>query len=110
MLFIDNTYIMSIRRSSVFKKWLKKLKDARARFRINARIRRLENGNPGDVEPAGEGISEMRIDYGPGYRLYYKEVGKEIILLLCGGDKTTQQEDIKNAKKIAAAYIPNEED
>jgi putative addiction module killer protein len=101
---------MVIRRSSVFKKWIKKLKDAKAMFRINARIRRLEDGNPGNVEPAGDGISEMRIDYGPGYRVYYREVGKEIILLLCGGDKTTQQEDIKKAKKIAAAYFPNEED
>jgi len=101
---------MAMRRSSVFKRWIKKLKDVRAIYRINARIKRLENGNPGDVEPAGEGISEMRIDYGPGYRVYYKEVKKEIILLLCGGDKTTQQEDIKNAKKIAAAYDSNEED
>jgi putative addiction module killer protein len=89
---------------------MKKLKDARAIFRINARIKRLENGNPGDVEPAGEGISEMRIDYGPGYRVYYKEIGKEIILLLCGGDKTTQQEDIKNAKRVAVAYDFDEED
>jgi putative addiction module killer protein len=89
---------------------MRKLKDARAIFRINARIKRLEDGNPGDVEPVGEGISEMRIDYGPGYRVYYKEVRKEIILLLCGGDKTTQQEDIKNAKKTAAAYNPDEED
>jgi putative addiction module killer protein len=101
---------MPIRRSSVFKKWIKKLTDERARFRINARIRRLEDGNPGDVKPAGEGISEMRIDYGCGYRVYYKEFGKEIILLLCGGDKTTQQEDIKNAKKIAAEYNSDEED
>ncbi|MDR2717127.1 MAG: type II toxin-antitoxin system RelE/ParE family toxin [Treponema sp.] len=101
---------MAVRRSSVFKKWMKKLKDARAIFRINARIKRLENGNPGDVEPAGEGISEMRIDYGPGYRVYYKEIGKEIILLLCGGDKTTQQEDIKNAKRVAVAYDFDEED
>jgi len=110
MLYIDNTYIMAVRRSSVFKKWIKKLRDARARYRINARIRRLEDGNPGDVEPVGEGISEMRIDYGPGYRVYYKEVRKEIIVLLCGGDKTNQQEDIKEAKKIAADYNPDEED
>jgi len=101
---------MTVRKSSVFKKWIRKLKDARARYRINARIRRLEDENPGDVEPAGEGISEMRIDYGPGYRVYYKEVIKEIIVLLCGGDKTTQQEDIKEAKKIAATYDPDEED
>ena len=93
-----------IRRSSVFIKWLKKLRDPQARTRIVARIKRLENGNPGDVEPAGKGISEMRIDYGPGYRVYYKDTGKEIIILLCGGDKTTQDADIANAKKIARLY------
>lgn len=95
---------MVVRRSDVFKKWIKKLRDERARYRINARIKRLETGNPGDVEPVGEGISEMRIDYGPGYRVYYKEVGLEIIILLCGGDKRTQDEDIQNAKKIIVAY------
>jgi len=108
--YIDNICIMPVRRSSVFKKWIKKLKDVRAIYRINARIKRLEGGNPGDVEPVGEGVSEMKIDYGPGYRVYYKEVRKEILVLLCGGDKTTQQEDIKNAKKIAAEYKPDEED
>ena len=101
---------MRVRKSSVYKKWIKKLGDERARYRINARIERLESGNPGDVKPAGEGITEMRIDYGPGYRVYYKDFGKEIIILLCGGDKTTQQEDIKNAKKIAAAYNSYEEE
>ena len=86
------------------------MRDERARYRINARIRRLENGNPGDVRPVGEGILEMRIDYGPGYRVYYKDSGKEILVLLCGGDKSTQQEDAKNAKEIAAAYNPDEEE
>ena len=100
---------MKTRKSSVYKKWIKGLQDERAIYRINARIKRLEEGNPGDVKPAGEGISEMRIHYGPGYRVYYKDTGKEIIILLCGGDKTTQQEDIKNAKKIIAAYKLNEE-
>jgi len=93
-----------IRRSDVFDKWLKKLKDDRAVARINTRIDRLAEGNPGDVEPAGEGISEMCIDYGPGYRVYYKDTGREIIILLCGGDKTTQQADITKAKKIARLY------
>ncbi|GHV76945.1 toxin, RelE family protein [Spirochaetia bacterium] len=93
-----------IRRSSVYKKWLKKLKDREAIVRINTRVRRLADGNPGDVKPAGEGISEMRIDYGPGYRVYYKDTGKEIIILLCGGDKSTQQADIATAKEIAATY------
>jgi len=80
------------------------LRDGRARFRIVKRIDRLAKGNPGDVEPAGEGISEMREDYGPGYRVYYKDTGKEIIILLCGGDKRTQDADIANAKKIAKRY------
>jgi len=80
------------------------LRDRQARYRIIARIKRLENGNPGDVKPVGEGISEMRIDYGPGYRVYYKDTGREIIILLCGGDKRTQQEDIAEAKKIARSY------
>jgi len=93
-----------IRRSSEFIIWLKKLRDSRARDRIYRRIKRLAEGNPGDVEPAGEGISEMRIDYGPGYRVYYKDTGKEIIILLCGGDKRTQTRDIEQAKKIARLY------
>ena len=80
------------------------LRDSQAQHRILARIRRLAMGNPGDVKPAGEGISEMRIDYGPGYRVYYKDTGKEIIILLCGGDKRTQQEDIAEARKIARTY------
>jgi len=93
-----------IRRSDIFDRWLKKLRDGRARVKILERVDRLAKGNPGDVEPAGEGISEMRINYGPGYRVYYKETGREIIILLCGGDKTTQQADIANARKIARLY------
>ncbi|MCL2066278.1 MAG: type II toxin-antitoxin system RelE/ParE family toxin [Treponema sp.] len=95
---------MKIRKSSVYEKWIRGLRDRQARYRIIARIKRLENGNPGDVKPVGEGISEMRIDYGPGYRVYYKDTGREIIILLCGGDKRTQQEDIAEAKKIARSY------
>jgi len=93
-----------IRRSSVYLKWIKKLKDRTGKALIYERIRRLASGNPGDVEPAGEGISELRIHYGPGYRVYYKDTGKEIIILLCGGDKTTQQTDITRAKKIVKLY------
>jgi len=93
-----------IRKSDVFIKWLNKLRDDRAVARINKRIRRLAMGNPGDVEPAGAGISEMREDYGPGYRVYYKETKKKIIILLCGGNKHTQQADIANARKIAGLY------
>jgi putative addiction module killer protein len=93
-----------MRRSDEYDKWLKKLRDSEARSRILARVKRLAEGNPGDVKPIGEGCSEMRIDYGPGYRVYYKDTGKEIIILLCGGDKRTQDTDIENAKKIARDY------
>ena len=88
----------------MFDKWLKKLRDDRAIACIHERIDRLASGNPGDVEPVGEGISELRIHYGPGYRVYYKDTGKEIIILLCGGDKSTQQTNIVRAKKIARLY------
>ena len=100
---------MRVRKTSVYKKWIAALRDSRARYRILTRIKRLEEGNPGDVKPGGEGISEMRIDYGPGYRVYYKNTGNEIIVLLCGGDKTTQQEDIARAKQIAALPLEEEE-
>ena len=92
-----------IRRSSVFDNWLKKLRDSRARDRIYRRIERLAEGNPGDSRFLGD-ISELRIDYGPGYRVYYKDTGKEIIILLCGGDKTTQTRDIERARRIAQLY------
>ena len=92
---------MRTRKSSIYKKWIKGLRDKQARYRINARIKRLECGNPGDVVPVGEGISEMRIHYGPGYRVYYKDTGKEIIIILCAGDKSTQQNDINKAKRLA---------
>ena len=77
--------------------WLDGLKDMRARAKIQARIDRLESGNPGDCEPVGEGVSELRVHYGPGYRVYHCQVGRQIVLLLCGGDKDTQQADIKRA-------------
>jgi len=93
-----------IKRSDVFLKWIDGLRDDRAIERINRRIARLANGNPGDVKPVGDGISEMREDYGPGYRVYYKDTGKEIIILLCGGDKRTQDTDIANAKIISKRY------
>lgn len=87
-----------------FDTWLRKLRDRHAAARIQARIDRLAVGNPGDVKPVGSGISEMRIDYGPGYRVYFMRQGTVIIVLLCGGDKTTQQMDIQEAKKLAAAW------
>jgi putative addiction module killer protein len=99
-----------IRKTDPYKKWFKKLKDSRAKARIFIRIERLAEGNPGDVKPIGEGCSEMRIDYGPGYRVYFKDTGNEIIILLCGGVKGSQQEDITNAKTIAENYILEEEE
>ena len=98
-----------IRRTSIYDKWIRNLKDFRARVFITTRVKRLSEGNPGDVEPVGEGISEMRIHYGPGYRVYYKDTGKEIIILLCGGDKSTQKKDIARAKAIAMMPLEEEE-
>lgn len=91
---------MIIEKTEIFNKWLKKLKDYNAKARINIRIRRIEEGNLGDVKSVGNGISEIRIDYGPGYRLYLTKRGQTIILLLCGGDKTTQEKDIQQAKEM----------
>ncbi|MDR0656889.1 MAG: type II toxin-antitoxin system RelE/ParE family toxin [Treponema sp.] len=96
--------MIKLQETEAYTKWLMDLRDFRAKARIILRVKRLIAGNPGDVKPAGEGVSEMRIDYGPGYRVYYKDTGKEIILLLCGGDKSTQQSDIKTAKRLAKEY------
>jgi putative addiction module killer protein len=85
-----------------FNRWLADLRDDNARAKILVRVQRLEAGNPGDAKDVGEGISEMRIDYGPGYRVYYKRIGREIFLLLCGGEKGGQSRDIKQAKKLAS--------
>ncbi|MDR2588406.1 MAG: type II toxin-antitoxin system RelE/ParE family toxin [Spirochaetales bacterium] len=98
-----------LRRTGEFIRWLKNLRDSQARFRIYKRIDRLANGNPGDNRFLGD-IAEMRIDYGPGYRVYYRDTGKEIIILLCGGDKTTQQADIKRARTLSAKYKSAEEE
>ena len=91
----------TVLRSEEFDKWLTHLKDAKGKARIVARIRSAELGNLGDVKPIGEGISEMRIHYGPGYRVYFTQIGKLLILLLVGGDKDSQQRDIKIAKVLA---------
>ena len=93
-----------ITKSDIYDKWLKKLGDKMGKAIIRKRIDRLANGNPGDVEPIGEGCFELKIHFGPGYRVYFKDAGNEIIILLCGGDKSTQQNDIEKAKKIARAY------
>lgn len=93
--------MFTVLRTDEFKEWVAGLRDLKARARIDARIRRAEMGNLGDVKPVGDGVSEMRIDYGPGYRLYFTRRGLELIVLLCGGDKSTQTADIKRARKIA---------
>lgn len=90
--------------SETFRAWLSGLKDRNARARILARIDRLAAGNPGRVAPVGSGVSEMKIDYGPGYRVYYMQRGRLLIVLLCGGDKRTQGVDIKRAKAIASDW------
>jgi len=90
-----------VRQTEIFADWLKELRDAKAKAKILVRIDRLADGNAGESAPVGDGISELRIHYGPGYRVYYKTVGKELIILFCGGDKSTQDRDIRKAKKIA---------
>jgi putative addiction module killer protein len=93
--------MMEVRQTLEFSKWLLKLQDRAARARIEVRIRRLGLGLAGDVKPVGEGVSELRIDYGPGYRVYFCQQGSRIFLLLIGGDKRTQDRDIKAAHKLA---------
>jgi putative addiction module killer protein len=93
--------MITINRTAQFDKWLYTLKDVNAKMRISARIKRAEIGNFGDVKPVGEGVSELRIHYGAGYRLYFKQTDKTIVLLLCGGDKSTQEKDISIAKSLA---------
>jgi putative addiction module killer protein len=92
---------IEVRQTDVFATWFAELRDREARARINARIRRLSLGNPGDVKPVGSGVSEMRIDHGPGYRVYFVARGDVVIILLCGGDKRTQDRDIKRALELA---------
>lgn len=93
--------MIEIRRTETFAKWLDNLRDIQARARILVRIERLAAGNPGDVKPVGEGVSELRIDYGPGYRVYFVKRGQKVVILLAGGDKRTQSKDIKTAVRLA---------
>lgn len=94
--------MIEVRQTEQFTDWLKGLKDRTARVRISARLVRAETGNLGDVKPVGEGVSEMRLTYGPGYRLYFVQRGQTLIVMLGGGDKGTQGKDIKAAKALAA--------
>jgi putative addiction module killer protein len=93
--------MIEIRKTKVFAKWIDGLRDVRARARILVRIERLAAGNPGDVKPVGGGVSELRIDYGPGYRVYFVQRGQELIILLAGGDKRTQSRNIRTAIRLA---------
>lgn len=93
--------MIAIRKTEIFAKWIDSLNDIRARARIQARIERLAAGNPGDVKAVGEGVSELRIHYGPGYRVYYKKHGQKVVILLAGGDKSAQAKDIKTALRLA---------
>jgi len=93
--------MIDVRQTEAFSQWFASLRDRQARARINTRIRRLSLGNPGDVKPVGEGISEMRIDYGPGYRVYFVQRGITLVILLAGGDKRSQDRDIRTAQELA---------
>ena len=96
--------VVTVIRSGIFDRWLRALRDPQARARINARILRLAYGNVGDAKPVGAGVSELRIDYGPGYRVYFSQRGSVVVLLLCGGDKSTQRKDIERARFLAKEF------
>lgn len=93
--------MLEIQKTETYSTWIDALQDLKGRAKIQVRIERLAAGNPGDVGPVGEGVSELRIDFGPGYRVYYKKKGKEIVILLAGGDKSSQAKDIQTAKELA---------
>lgn len=101
-LFVNySSHMIEVRKTAAFTKWFTSLKDRRAKARIQVRIDRLEMGHLGNVEPVGEGVSELRIFYGPGYRVYFVQKGAVVVILLSGGDKSSQQADIAKAKEIA---------
>ena len=95
---------MEFLQTETFRKWRTRLKDQRTRALIASRLDRLAYGNAGDVRPVGQGISELRIDYGPGFRVYFQKRGSTFIILLCGGNKSTQVKDIQTAKRLAAEW------
>ena len=93
--------MIEVLRTEVYERWFRRLRDRRAKARINARIRRLSLGNPGDVRTVGESVSELRIDHGPGYRVYFVQKDQSLVVLLAGGDKSTQNRDIARAHDLA---------
>ncbi len=99
--WLASVLVPAIYTTPVFDSWFERLRDRRAAARIQARIDRAESGNPGDCKPVGEGVSEMRIDYGPGYRVYFVQRGPEVVILLVGGGKANQEKDIELAKRLA---------
>ena len=99
--------MVEVRQTERFAQWLEDLRDLRARARVQARIERLIGGNPGDARPVGSGVSELRIDYGPGYRVYYQQKGSTLIILLAGGDKSSQVIDIEEALMLARQIKEN---
>lgn len=105
-MFFDNysCQMAELIRSATFDRWLSGLRDRRAVARIAARLDRLSGGNPGDAQPVGDGVSELRINHGPGYRVYFIQRGPVLIILLCGGNKSSQDRDIKQAKALAAQW------
>ncbi|SMH45889.1 type II toxin-antitoxin system RelE/ParE family toxin [Mesorhizobium australicum] len=98
-----------LKQTETFRKWERRLKDGRAKALIAARLLRLVNGLEGDVSPVGGGVSELRIHHGPGYRLYFQRRGSEIVVLLCGGDKSTQDADIRLARRLASEWTESDE-
>lgn len=101
---------MQFKQSDTFRKWHLNLRDAKAKASIAMRLHRLGQGNAGDVAPVGDGVSELRIHHGPGYRIYFQQRGDILIILLCGGDKSSQNKDIERAKHIAAQWTEDNED
>ena len=97
-----NRVMVEIRQTEVYTRWIRGLRDRQARVRIDSRIRRLSLGNPGDVRPVGEGVSEIRIDYGPGYRVYFVQQGEALVVLLVGGVKDSKERDIRRALDLAS--------
>ena len=93
--------MLKVKQTATYQKWISKLKDSRAKALIVDRVFRLANGLPGDVKPVGDGVSELRIHYGPGYRVYFRQQGNTIVILLCGGNKSSQNRDIDTAKRLA---------
>ena len=105
-----NRTMVEIRQTDVYARWFRRLRDRDARARIDSRIRRLSLGNPGDLRPVGEGVSEIRIDYGPGYRVYFVQRGQALVVLLAGGDKGSQERDIRRALDLATGLLGGSSD